>query len=595
MVETVRGCLELVRLSWRQRPAKLILAVLLKLAEAAALPLVAAALGALTDAVLDGDRPAAVFAGCAAATATVAALTLGHFAHIAYFELGEVNLLTKDRQLIDVVTGSASIEHHERPDYADRMQTLTQEMQRVGWRSMESLLSGLGTAVAVTVTAVLLARLHPALLLLPLAAVPPMLLGQRAELLLSRARDATAESARRARHLFDLATDPGAAKELRVSGMTAELRRRHDTLWRSTVGRLWPAEVRAALLRVAGQTCFALGYAGAALLVLRDAVAGRRSVGDVVLVIALAALVNQQVSAMVGLLRDLQRVSLALAGFRWLRELVTRAPRPAPDAAVPARLRDGIRLREVGFDYPGTDRTVADGVDVLLPAGATVALVGENGAGKTTLVKLLCRMYEPDRGRIEADGVDIARFPLDDWRARIAVGFQDFVRLELAARQAVGVGDLPLVDSEEAVLAALDRAEAAELVEELDRGLDTPLGLSNRNGRQLSGGQWQKIALGRAMMRPAPLLLVLDEPTAALDAEAEHRLFARYAASAGRAAASTGAITVLVSHRFSTVRMADLILVLSGGRLVEAGDHDQLMAAGGFYAELYAIQARSYR
>jgi ATP-binding cassette subfamily B protein len=595
MTETLRGCLELVRLSWRQHPAKLLLALVLKLAEAAALPLVAPALGVLTDAAIAGEPRRAALAGVAVAIGAVAALTLGHFAHIAYFELGEINFLTKDRQLIELAGGSAGLEHHERPEYADKMQTLTEEMQRVSWRSMEALLSGFGVTVAVTVTAVLLARLHPLLLLLPLAAVPPMMLGRRAEVLLAAARESAAETTRRARHLFDLATDAGPAKELRVAGMAEEIRRRHADLWRTATATLWPAEIRAGLLRVGGQSVFALGYAAATLLVVRDAAAGRRSVGDVVLVIALAALVNQQVSAAVGLLRDLQRVSLALADFRWLSRLVAKQAPPPPDARVPDRINRGIRLRDVGFSYPGTGRPVVDGIDVLLPAGATVAIVGENGAGKTTLVKLLCRLYQPDGGGIDVDGVDLARFPLADWRARIAVGFQDFVRFELTARETVGVGDLPRIDSDEAVTAALDRAQAGDVVAQLDRGLDTPLGGSHPDGRQLSGGQWQKLALGRAMMRQTPLLLILDEPTAALDPEAEHQLFERYAANAGRIAAGTGAVTVLVSHRFSTVRMADLILVLAGGRLVEAGGHDELMAAGGLYAELYAMQAAAYR
>jgi ATP-binding cassette subfamily B protein len=223
-----------------------------------------------------------------------------------------------------------------------------------------------------------------------------------------------------------------------------------------------------------------------------------------------------------------------------------------------------------------------------------VAVVGENGAGKSTLVKLLCRFYEPTAGTIELDGVDLRGLPADRWRERIAAGFQDFSRFELLARETVGVGDLPRLADEAAVAAALDRAGAADVTPRLPRGLATPLGLSQPDGVELSGGQWQKLALGRAMMRETPLLLVLDEPTAALDAEAEHRLFERYAAGAHRLARRTGAVTVLVSHRFSTVRMADLILVMSGSRIAESGSHAELMAADGLYAELYRLQADQY-
>jgi ATP-binding cassette subfamily B protein len=595
MTETLRGCWELLRMSWRQHPAKLVLAVLLKTAEAAALPLAAPTLGALTDAAVAREPADAARAAAIAAVLAMAALTLGHFAHVAYFELGEENLLAKDRELIELVTGSAGLAHQERPEYADRMQVLRQELRRTGSSSMEALLSALGTAVAVTITAVLLARLDPWLLLLPLAAVPPLLLGRVAEGRLARARESAAQSGRQAQHLFDLAIDPEAGKELRVGDLGAEIRTRHAALWREATGILWSAEVRAAALRVAGQVVFAVGFGAATLLVVRDAAAGRHTVGDAVLVIALAAQVNQQVAVAVSLLRELQRVARTLADFRWMRSVYARQAPPAPDAEVPDRIRDGIHLRDVSFEYPWTDRSTLDGVDLFLPAGSTVALVGENGAGKTTLVKLLCRFYEPTRGRVELDGVDIARFPLGEWRARSAAAFQDFLRPEFTAQTVVGVGDLPLADSADAVTAALHRAGTHDVVDQLDDGLDTALGASLPTGRRLSGGQWQKLALGRGMMRAAPLLLVLDEPTAALDAEAEFELFQGYAANAARVAESTGGITLLVSHRFSTVRMADLIVVLADGRVAEAGGHDELMARRGPYAELYRLQAAGYR
>ena len=230
-----------------------------------------------------------------------------------------------------------------------------------------------------------------------------------------------------------------------------------------------------------------------------------------------------------------------------------------------------------------------------LPARTSVAIVGENGAGKSTLVKLLCGFYQPVRGEILVDGVDLRRMPLDRWRARIAAGFQDFVRFELLAREAVGVGDLPRITSGPAVSAALERAQATDVVDRLEHGLETPLGKTLPGGTELSGGQWQKLALGRALMREEPLLLVLDEPTSALDASAEHALFERYAAQSRDLAAKTGAITVFVSHRFSTVRMADLIIVVADGRIVESGDHAALVRAGGLYAELYELQAEAYR
>jgi ATP-binding cassette subfamily B protein len=284
----------------------------------------------------------------------------------------------------------------------------------------------------------------------------------------------------------------------------------------------------------------------------------------------------------------------------WLEDyaasLVAAADQPAP-----ARLRQGLSLEGVSFAYPGTTRLVLDSVSLSLPAGAVVALVGENGAGKSTLVKLLCKLYEPTAGRILVDGAPLARVRTDEWRSRLAGAFQDFFRFELPARQSVGVGDVARVDDEPAVAAAVGRAGADDVVARLPGGLSTQLGPSWPGGVEVSFGQWQKLALARGFMREQPLVLVLDEPTAALDAETEHALFERYAAAArgSREASGDGGgaagITILVSHRFSTVRMADLIVVLDGARVAQVGGHDELLAKGGPYAELYRIQAAAYR
>jgi ATP-binding cassette subfamily B protein len=262
---------------------------------------------------------------------------------------------------------------------------------------------------------------------------------------------------------------------------------------------------------------------------------------------------------------------------------------PAPD-----RLTHEIRFEHVDFAYPGTSKLVLEDVNLALPAGAVVAVVGENGAGKTTLVKLLSKFYAPTAGRILVDGEDLARMPAADWRARLAGAYQDFFRFELRARQSVGVGDMPRLDDGGAVATAVTRAGAEDVVERLGAGLETQLGPTWPEGVEVSFGQWQKLALARGFMRDEPLLLVLDEPTAALDAETEHALFERYAAGA-RSESPRGRITVLVSHRFSTVRMADLIVVLDGARVAEVGSHEELMAKGGQYAELYGIQAAAYR
>jgi ATP-binding cassette, subfamily B, bacterial len=315
--------------------------------------------------------------------------------------------------------------------------------------------------------------------------------------------------------------------------------------------------------------------------------------GSVLLVLAAGSRLSAYIGATVGEVGFLR--GFWMDGSRrlaWLEDYAAKLAATA-DAAVPVEIRDRIRLDHVSFAYPGSTRIVLDDVSLSLPAAAVVAIVGENGAGKTTLVKLLARLYEPTSGAILVDETPLARMPVTEWRQRLAGAFQDFFRFEFRARHTVGAGDLPRRDDEPAIVTAVGRAGAADVVARLPAGLDTQLGPTWPGGVDVSFGQWQKLALARGFMRDVPLLLILDEPTAALDAETEHALFERYAAAARNV--SNGRITVLVSHRFSTVRMADLIVVLDGARVAEVGSHRELMAKGGQYAQLYAIQAAAYQ
>ncbi|MFG1849341.1 ABC transporter ATP-binding protein [Micromonospora carbonacea] len=598
------------RTSLRQDRRKAVTALVLVVAGAAAWPLVAIMLRVLFEAANAGRPVAASLAGVAVAVLLIAGLTLGHFAHIAYFELSELDVLHLHQELMDATNGSAGMAHFEQPEFADKVRILEEDVEqlRVG---LQAVLTGVGLAVAMTLTTAVLASLHPLLLLLPLVAVPPLLAGRWAERMVDRSREASAESTRRALGLFRLATHAASGKELRVFGLEQEVRRRHGLFWQDATRRLWRTQAVASLVRMLGQLAFAGGYIAAVLLILRDAVAGRRGVGDVILVITIAAQVNQQVAAAVGVLQDLQRLRSVYQRLDEVHGLVRAGERAGPGALpagpgdptgpagsaapAPVRLRHGIRLVGVELRYPGGEKPVLAGLDLHLPAGATVAIVGDNGAGKTTLVKLVCGLLRPTAGRVLVDGVDLTDLSLPGWRARIAAGFQDFVRLELPARRTVGVGDLPRLDDEPAVRAALGRAGADDLVGQLEAGLDTPLGREYADGAELSGGQWQKLALGRAFMRDDPLLVVLDEPAAALDAEAEHAMFERYRLQAARVAAATGAVSVFVSHRFSTVQLADLIVVLADGRVAELGCHADLIAADGLYAEMFELQARAYR
>ncbi len=336
-----------------------------------------------------------------------------------------------------------------------------------------------------------------------------------------------------------------------------------------------------------------LGVAGAYVVMLRSTIDGRTAVGT--FTAASIAAVGLS-TAVVGMLREASRArrsSFYMPSAMRVLGLAKADPRLDLSGTAPARpaVRTGIRFEGVSFTYPGTDRLVLDRLDLDIEAGTSIALVGENGAGKTTLIKLLCRFYDPTEGRITIDGTDIRQLDLDDYRSRLAVIFQDFVHYNLPARDNVGFGALARAGDDSALREAASRVGILEQIEALPDGWDTALA-REFGGVDLSGGEWQRVALARAMMAQAGRdsdLLVLDEPTASLDVRIENELYGHFAEL------SRGKTTLLVSHRFSTVRMAGRIVLLAGGRVVEDGSHDELIAAGGRYAELYEVQASHYR
>ncbi len=345
----------------------------------------------------------------------------------------------------------------------------------------------------------------------------------------------------------------------------------------------------------AGWLLYAAGLMAAIAFVAVRASDGFISLGTVLMTVSLIRRSRAQLASTASVSAGMIATLATADRLLWLEDHHAAAVAAAGTEPAPGRLTSGIALRDVSFTYPGTERPVLSALSLTLPAGATVAVVGENGSGKTTLVKLLLGMYTPTAGTIEVDGVPLTSIDHESWRERCTAAFQDFARFSLPAVESVGVADLPELSSEPLAVAALDRAGAAELPKQLPEGLSTYVGGPYVGGHNLSGGQWQKLALGRAMRSPEPLLVILDEPTASLDALAEQALFDRYTSAAAAYAASAGTITLLVSHRFATVRMADLIIYLEEGHATEAGSHDDLMARGGRYAELFTLQASAYR
>jgi ATP-binding cassette, subfamily B, bacterial len=485
----------------------------------------------------------------------------------------------------------ATIAHQERPEYLDRLSMLRNQVFVLDHMYV-AVFSTLGWILRLCVTMALLASIHPALLLLAVFAIPTVWTSTWRPDVERSAQERGAQANRLARHLFDIATTAPPGKEVRVTGIGERLVRDRRDAWERWYGPVAWSRNESAMWHALAWAIFGFAYVGAVVFVSTGLHAPASAV---LLVLAAGARLSAYIGATVGEIGFLR--GFWMDGSRRLAWLEDYAASEAASADLPAptALRSGIRLEHVTFAYPGTTRVVLDDVSVTLPSGAVVAIVGENGAGKTTLVKLLAKMYEPQSGAIFVDDTPLARVAPSEWRERLAGAFQDFFRFEFVARHTVGLGDVPRLDDVPAVTEAVDRAGAGDVVARLQSGLDTQLGQTWPGGAELSFGQWQKLALARGFMRDRPLLLVLDEPTAALDAETEHALFERYAAAARDEGDQSGRITILVSHRFSTVRMADLILVLDGAKLVEFGSHEALMAKGGQYAELYSIQAAAYR
>lgn len=484
---------------------------------------------------------------------------------------------------------SLDLQFFEDPIFYDMLQNARRQADTSALNIVNSSLQMVQQVITLISLVVLIVRFSPWLAVIVFVSAIPAFLSQsqyaeRAFRAISR----RAPEARLLNYLEMLLTGNDTIKEVKLFGLGQPLLRRYQELFTQFYLEDRAIAERRTLAGLGWGLLSNLAYYGSYAWIVLRTVAGLITLGDMTMFLGIF---RQSQSSIRGLLDSLNRLyesNLFLDNLMAYLKLQPLLVTPADGLTAPAPIRQGIEFRHVSFRYPGSDTDVLRDINLHIHPGERIALVGLNGAGKTTLIKLLTRLYDPTEGEVLLDGVDLRAYDLTSLHQRFGVIFQDFVRYQFTVRENIGFGQVDALDDLGRIQGAADRGGASSIIEKLPHRYDTMLGRRWEKGQELSGGQWQKIALARAFMRKAEVL-VLDEPTSALDAEAEYEVFRRFGEL------MEGRIAVLISHRFSTVRMADRIVVLSAGKIIELGSHAELIQLDGAYARLFNLQAEGYR
>lgn len=587
--QEVRAVGRMLILCWRAEPRVVLIITLLSLLMAGALAFSGVAQRLIVDGTEASSQIKVVLAVLLGATAYTATAACNRIVLIYQTVLEKKLDLELHKEILGITTTLPTLEHFETAEFLDRLSIL---------RSNVSVIAGscwqiLGTAracVSLLAVVALLLEVNVGTLVLVVGAIAPLVAAQWAQ---RKVVNVTAQQTENLRHeeaLHNLCTTPSSATEIILSGSEIYLDKEAYSHHHEASQAIVRVKVWATATQVAGWILYAASYGLAVALVAQSALQNQATVGDLVLVLTIGLRLTTEVRAAVlgysGIASALEMVS----HYVWLQKY--RDPSqtgPAP-RVVPKHLKE-LFIDDVTFTYPDSDVRAIDSLSLRIGQGSTVALVGENGSGKSTLVKLLSGMYRPTSGVIRVNGTDVNQLDVDEWRLGVSVGYQDAAKFEVPLREAVRIGDLPSKGRRStAVWTALRKADAQDLPDGLPQGVDTQLGLVY-GGVELSGGQWQRVSIARALMRPEPLLLIFDEPTAALDPIAEYRFYKTFKRESSR----DGVITLLVTHRLAAVRDADLIVVMADGRILEQGTHDELVLRSGRYSFLHQLQAGEYQ